>query len=201
MTAPAPSPSRAKKADKKKKTLIREIASWVRALVAAVVIVMLLDAFVAQIIRVDGTSMEKTLHDGEVVLVSKLGGAYQRGDIVICRFPNRTDGSFDLGANLAVTRHTVFVKRLVALPGDSVEIRYGKLYVNDELVPDPASLGSTPRDYSRRVLGDDEYFVVGDNRFSSHDSRAADVGPISGDMLRGKVKCVIWPLNAIRGVN
>ena len=201
MTAPAPSPSRAKKPEKKKKTVLQEIASWVRALVAAVVIVALLDAFVAQVIRVDGTSMEKMLHDGEVVLVSKLGGAYQRGDIVICRYPNRTDGSFDLGANLAVTRHTVFVKRLVALPGDSVEIRNGKLYVNDELVPDPASLGSTPRDYSRRVLGEDEYFVVGDNRFSSHDSRAADVGPISGDMLRGKVKCVIWPLNAIRGVN
>ena len=204
MSLPVPGPIRKKKAEKhegKKKSLGREISSWAACLLAALLLVALVDMFAVQLIRVDGTSMENTLHNGEVLLVSKLGGAYERGDVVICRYPGRVEFSVDLGASLTLSRHTVFVKRLVALPGDTVEIRQGKLYVNDTLTPDPKYMGSTPRDYARRVLGADEYFVIGDNRFTSRDSRSPDVGPISGDMLRGKVKSVVWPLGRIRPVD
>ena len=114
--------------------------------------------------------------------------------------------------------YTIFVKRLVALPGDTVEITDGHLYVNGELVPDPEKMGSVPRDYAKRTLGEDEYFVVGDNRYNSHDSRdwngpgvegeggndgntANNVGPISKSMIVGRVREVIWPLGKIRGVN
>ena len=143
--------------------------------------------------------MENTLHDGEILLVTRRG-EYQRGDVVICWYPGRLERTVPLSAALTLTQHTVFVKRLVALPGDSVEIRQGQLYVNDVSVPNPAHMGSVPRDFVRRELGADEYFVIGDNRSSSHDSRAGNVGAISANMLRGHVKKVIWPLSMLRDV-
>ena len=169
------------------------------ALALALALVALVHTYLVQPVRVKGSSMEHTLKNGEMLLVTK-PGAYRRGEVVICRYPNRVEERVEIGAAFTVTLHTVFVKRLVALPGDSVEIRLGQLYVNDEAVPNPPEMASAPRDYPRRELGENEYFVMGDNRFSSHDSRAADVGPLSGEMLRGHVKRVIWPLNRMRKV-
>lgn len=194
---------KSKKKEKVKKTLGQEILSWVWTLLAAVVIATLLRAFVAEPIRVDGTSMTNTLQDGEIVLVSKLdylAGDMQRGDIVICRYPNRVEKTINLGASLAFVDYTIFVKRLVALPGDTVEIRNTVLYVNDEPVENPEKLGSLPRDYARRTLGADEYFVMGDNRLTSHDSRADNVGPLSKSMILGKAKRVIFPFSNWRSV-
>lgn len=194
---------KSKKKEKVKKTLGQEILSWVWTLLAAVVIATLLRAFVAEPIRVDGTSMTNTLQDGEIVLVSKLDyltGDMQRGDIVICRYPNRVEKTINLGASLAFVDYTIFVKRLVALPGDTVEIRNIVLYVNDEPVENPEKLGSLPRDYARRTLGADEYFVMGDNRLTSHDSRADNVGPLSKSMILGKAKRVIFPFSNWRSV-
>ena len=194
---------KSKKKEKVKKTLGQEILSWVWTLLAAVVIATLLRAFVAEPIRVDGTSMTNTLQDGEIVLVSKLDyltGDMQRGDIVICRYPNRVEKTINLGASLAFVDYTIFVKRLVALPGDTVEIRNTVLYVNDEPVENPEMLGSLPRDYARRTLGADEYFVMGDNRLTSHDSRADNVGPLSKSMILGKAKRVIFPFSNWRSV-
>ncbi|MBR1585746.1 MAG: signal peptidase I [Clostridia bacterium] len=191
------------KEEKEKKTLKEEIMSWVWTILAAVVIALLIRAFVAEPIRVDGTSMTNTLLDGEIVLVSKLDyrfGDMQRNDVVICRYPGRMNSSINIGASVSLDNYTLFVKRLVALPGDTVEIKAGHLYVNDELVPDPEHMGSVPRDFEKITLEEDQYFVMGDNRRTSHDSRADDVGPISASAIMGKVKCVILPLNAIRGV-
>ena len=147
--------------------------------------------------------MNNTLKDGEIMLVSKpdyVWASPGRGDVVICRYPERLERTFSLSASLSLTQHTIFVKRLVALPGDTVEIRNGQLYINGEAAQDPRSLGSTARDMPRRTLGSDEYFVLGDNRFSSHDSRSQDVGPLRRDMILGKAKWVIWPLNSIRTI-
>ena len=183
----------------KKKGALSIISLILDLILTLALLIMLVSSFWVQLVWVDGTSMENTLHDGEILLVARKG-EYSRGDVVICRYPRRTEKTFQLSAALALTKHTVFVKRLVALPGDSVEIRQGQLYVNDEPVSNPAQMGSVPRDFARRELGRDEYFVIGDNRRSSHDSRAADVGPISGSMLQGHVKKVIWPLSRIRNV-
>lgn len=194
---------KANKKEKEKKTLKQEILSWVWTILGAVVLALLIRAFIAEPIRVDGTSMTNTLADGEIVLVSKLDylfGEMQRNDVVICRYPGRMNTSFNIGAALSVDSYTLFVKRLVALPGDTVEIREGHLYVNDELVPDPEKQGSVPRDFEKITLGEDEYFVMGDNRRTSHDSRASDVGPISASAIMGKVKCVLLPFSNIRGV-
>ena len=194
-----------KKKEKQKKTLGQEIMSWIWTILAALLITVLIRAFVAEPVRVDGSSMTNTLMDKEVVLVSKMAygkgtEGMQRGDIVICHYPGRTEAKWHLGANLTLTHHTVFVKRLVALPGDTVEITGGTLYVNGEAVPDPEKMASTPGDYPLRLLGENEYFVVGDNRRTSHDSRASDVGPISREMIMGKATRVIFPFSGWRAL-
>lgn len=186
---------------KEKKTFKEELLSWVYTLLAALVIVTVIRTFFFEPIRVDGESMRNTLQDGDVVLVTKpeyWTGNYERGDIIICRYPNRNkESSFNLGGSfeLTFTNHTLFVKRLIGLPGDKVEFRAGVLYVNDQLVDESdidVYIPST-RSFGPIVLGADEYFVVGDNRGNSNDSRA--VGPISEDMIVGHVNLVVWPLS------
>lgn len=184
---------------KEKKALLLQILNVLSLVLSVAAALAVALSFFIQLVRVDGSSMEHTLHSGEIMLVTRQGD-YRRGEVVICRYPRRQDFSVNLGAALSLTRYTVFVKRLVALPGDSVEIRQGVLYVNDEIVPNPSTMGSVPRDYARRELKRDEYFVIGDNRLSSHDSRAFDVGPISRAMLQGHVRRVIWPLSRVRSV-
>lgn len=186
---------------KKKRSAAREVFSFLRLFLGMLALIFLLQTFLVQFVRVKGTSMCDTLQNGEIALVTKWDRNFHRGDVVICQYPGRTDFSADVSAAAALTVHTIFVKRLVALPGDTVMIRDGKLYVNGSAVADPEKMASTPRDYPERTLGADEYFVIGDNRFSSHDSRAADVGPLRLSMLLGKVKAVIWPLYSIRAVS
>ncbi len=200
---PIDSEKKTKKKEKPKKTVKQEIMSWIWTLLAALVIATVIRMFVFEMIRVDGGSMNNTLADGEIVFVSKLDyefGDMQRGDVIICRYPGRTGTSVHLGAALSLDSYTLFVKRLIALPGDTVEISAGKLYVNGLIVQDPEHMASVPRDFARMTLGADEYFVMGDNRYTSHDSRASDVGPISRNAIMGHVKCVLFPFNKIRGI-
>ncbi|MBR3904782.1 MAG: signal peptidase I [Clostridia bacterium] len=193
------------KKEKKKKTVLQEIVGFVFDLLVVFALFMVITTFVAEPVWVKGTSMTNTLQNNELLLVSKRAygegtKGMERGDIVICRYPGRTDFAIPLGANLSITRHTAFVKRLVALPGDTIEFSGGNMYVNGELVPNPEKMGSIPYDYPLRQLGANEYFVVGDNRRTSHDSRASDVGPISRDMIVGKAVRVIFPFSAWRKV-
>lgn len=195
------------KKEKKKKTVGQEILSWVGTLLLAVVIAMTIRAFLFEPIRVDGRSMLETLQDGEIVLVTKpavLMNKLKRGDVVIVRFPNRSKAaSIRLGApvDLSFVSHELFVKRLVALPGDSVEMANGQLIVNDIPVQEDFIDYPARQDYARRVLGENEYMVMGDNRASSHDSRSSDVGPITRDMIVGKARLVVLPLNKIRSIH
>lgn len=192
---------RTEKKQKRKKSPGKVIVSFFSMLLCAAALISLTQIFLIQFIRVDGTSMADTLKNGEIVLVSKWDRDYRRGDVVICHYPDRVSFQADFNAAGTFSVHTIFVKRLAALPGDTVMIREGKLYVNGEMTPDPESMGSAPRDYPLRTLGEDEYFVIGDNRSTSHDSRAADVGPLSFSMLRGKVLFSLWPLSGIRAIH
>ena len=102
----------------------------------AAVIALLIRALLFEPIRVDGESMRDTLQDNEIVLVTKpdyLAGNFNRGDVIICRYPNRNSKtSLQLGGTLEVSfvNHTLFVKRLIALPGDLLQIVEGAVYVN-----------------------------------------------------------------------
>ena len=197
--------------EKPKKTLFQEIKEWVFSLIAALVIVLLLQNYVFTLIRVDGASMNPTLVNGERLFVTVADvkfGDVERDDVVICHYPNRG--------------RTFFVKRVVGLPGDYVYRMYGVTHIVHETTDEngePAYLDTaldqqyvglfynTAHDYAPYQLGEDEYFVVGDNRGNSHDSRdwndsdpSRDVGPISKDMITGRVRCVFWPLSEIRTV-
>lgn len=198
---------KAAKKEKKKLVWWQEALSWLAYLLAAVVLASLIRGLLIEPVRVDGSSMIDTLIDGEVMLVTKpevLLGKLDRGDVVIVRFPDRSQTtSFRLAAplDISLTSHTLFVKRLVALPGDSVAMLGGVLYVNDKPVDEPFINYPARADYGRRVLGEDQYMVMGDNRAGSHDSRSADVGPISKDMIMGHPKVVVWPLDKIRVIH
>ena len=200
-------------AAKPKKSWKKELREWVVSIAAALMIVFFIRTFLFQIIRVDGASMSTTLLDGERLYVSVLDMKLdepQRGDIVICHYPNRGK--------------TNFVKRVVGVPGDKVcrlqgvtRVLYevtdenGEVKTVEDMMDDRWALyfpyGST-EDYAPYTLGEDEYFVVGDNRYNSHDSRdwndanpEGDVGPITSDMIIGKVRTVIWPISEIRNVD
>ena len=188
------------KEKEKNMTTAQKIWSWAVLPLYALLIALVVHLFLGELVRVDGTSMTNTLQDREVVWCSKLSyliGQPQRNDIVICHYPGRLNerGSnpIHLSAGLTLNTYTIFVKRLVALPGDTVEITDEHLYVNGELVEDPEKMGSVPRNYAKRTLGEDEYFMIGDNRLTSHDSRSSDVGPISRSEIMGKVTYVLFP--------
>ena len=178
--------------EKPKKDPKKEILSWIVTIAAAVAIALLIRTFLFEPVRVDGHSMDDTLANGEIMFVTKpeyLFGEPQRGDIVICKFPDRGG--------------TLFVKRLIGLPGDTVEVKSNVVYVNGEaidqsyLTPDRNDDG---RSMSAVTLSDEQYFVMGDNRDNSHDSRASDVGPLTRSQIIGHVRCVLFPFNKIRGV-
>ena len=191
----------------------KELREWLVVIAEALLVVFILRTFVFQIIRVDGDSMNTTLADNERLFVSVLDMRLhniERGDIVICHYPTRG--------------RTDFVKRVVAVPGDFVyrtnsetHVVYAQVRedgsvetvdeVLDAYIPGQFHAYLNSPDYAPYKLGEDEYFVVGDNRYYSHDSRdwndddpSRDVGPIRGDMLVGKVRSVIWPIGDARRV-
>ena len=172
----------------KQKTVGSEIISWIVTILTAVVLALVIRTFFFEIYGVDGHSMTNTLQDGEKMFCTKLDyltGQPQLGDVVICHYPNRG--------------YTAFVKRLVGLPGDTVEMRDRHLYVNGQQIADPEKMNIPPNySFSEYTLKDDEYFVLGDNRGNSNDSHA--IGPIPRSMIVAHVRTVIWPLNAVRGV-
>lgn len=148
--------------------------------------------FLFEPVRVKGSSMLPTLHTGQLLAVSKaayLTGEPQRGDVVICHYPNRYADPWRLF-------RLYFVKRVIGLPGETVEIVEGVVHIDgqplEEDYLDPARNRSR-RSMDARTLGPDEYFVMGDNRDSSNDSRR--VGPLPRDMLVGRVAGVLFPFS------
>lgn len=177
----------------KKKTkmqvFLRELISLLLNIVSALVIVSLLTIFVFQIIGVDGTSMANTLQDRERMFVTKyqyLFGDPARFDVVICRYPDRGRQNF--------------VKRVVGIPGDTVAVSRGVLYVNG--APVEEDYIDYPPQYTlpETVVAPGHYFVLGDNRANSNDSHVAAVGQLEREKIVGKVRAVIWPVSAWRAV-
>lgn len=182
----------------------KEIISWIKTILLALALAGLISHFLFQIVHVQGRSMVETLQDGDYVFMTRPGvmlGNINRGDVVICRFPNRNQKTIvQLGAPLEIelSFNTLFVKRVVGLPGDTVAEKDGKLYINNNLVHEDYVTYPSNWEYPARALGDNEYMVMGDNRAGSHDSRSNDVGPITADMIVGHAACIIFPFNHIR---
>jgi signal peptidase I len=131
-------------------------------------------------IRVDGSSMEPSLHDGELVVVNRLAYRWSdlnRGDIIVFNFPFDPDRRF--------------IKRLIGLPGDRIMVHDGRLYINNAPVEEPY-IAAPPRYTGTWTVGPDEVFVLGDNRNNSSDSQ--NWGMLPTDEIIGKAVVVYWPV-------
>ena len=162
---------------------------WLKYVIADVVlsftVALLLRQFVCLLCIVKGRSMMDTLQNGEVAfaLRRKLHGKICRFDVVLCRYPNRKG---------------LFVKRVVGLPGETIRIEEDIFYVNEMLVEENFSRRKCLRPMMEKQIGENEYFVMGDNRPASRDSRS--VGPIPLESIVAVVKCVVFPFGKIRKI-
>ncbi len=155
--------------------LIREV---LETILLTVVIFLVVNTVTGRF-RIEGQSMEPTLHDGQYLIINKLTYKFhppQRGDVVVFHFPK--DPSRD------------FIKRVIGLPGERVEIRAGRVFINGQLLYEPYI--ASPATYSGSwTLGPDEYFVLGDNRRNSSDSHNGWLLP--RDQIVGKAWLSYWP--------
>ena len=169
------------------KGIVKELLSWIVFIVVVVAASYLIVTFVGQRTEVSGSSMETTLSTGDQLIVDKISYRFRdpkRYDIVV--FPYRYE------------ENRYYIKRIIGLPGETVQIVDGMVYINgsplnehygNEVIEDPGSAAEPI------TLGDDEYFVLGDNRNNSQDSRASNVGLIHSDELLGRAWVRIWPLD------
>jgi signal peptidase I len=135
---------------------------------------------VVQNFRIEGQSMEPTLHAGQYLIVNK--AVYwlhppERGDIIVFEYPKSPDRDF--------------IKRVIGLPGEEVEIRDGAVYINGKRLYEPYIRAPSRRSFGPRVVGPDEYFVRGDNRPNSSDSRTW--GMLPRKYIIGKAWLSYWP--------
>ena len=169
---------------KKKKItpeMIREVFSWIFYTFVAIFMALFVVMAFGMRTKVIGESMEPTLYHGQDVLINRVAYKFmspKSGDIIVF-LPNGNANSHD------------YIKRVVAVPGDTVQIKDGKLYVNGQEQDSNDSLYDKMEDAgiaSNKIkLGDDEYFVLGDNRNSSEDSRSANIGTVKLSSIIGKV--------------
>lgn len=175
--------------EEKKPGIFREILGFLVYVAAVVGITFLIITFVGQRTYVSGSSMENTLHHGDNLIVDKITYRFKdpsRYDIIV--FPFRYE------------ENVYYIKRIIGLPGETIRIEDGTIYVDGEVlyesygreVMKSAGLAADPV-----VLGEDEYFVLGDNRNDSTDSRDPNVGVIHRDEIIGRAWMRIWPLDGI----
>ena len=166
-------------------SLGEEIKDWVVSIVIAVVLAMIIRTFVVELYLVDGPSMRPTLQHAQRLVVNKFiyhFRAPEKGEVLIFRYPK--DPSRD------------FIKRVIAVPGDTIEIKDGNVFVNGELQNEDYILSKCRGDYPKSTIPEGHIFVMGDNRNNSEDSRFPDVGFEPFDLIKGKAMLVFWPLDA-----
>ncbi len=161
-------------------------------LVIALSIFLVVYLFLLQPHQVNGKSMVPNFESGDYVLTDKISyrfGHPKRGDVIVFHAP--------ISANCPQGTGCDYIKRVIATPGESVEIKNGKIFVNSILLEEnylPDSFVTNSGDFTRNgpvVMGDNEYFVVGDNRSYSSDSRAW--GPVDKGLIVGKAFFRYWP--------
>ena len=167
---------------KRKKSMIRELLETV---ISAGVIAFIIITFIGQVTVVRGASMEPTLHNNERLIANKISYRFEspkRSEIIIFKPP------------LEIKRN--YIKRIIGIPGDKIEIIKGDIYLNDNKLEDNYVKYKSYEDVSALVVPDDSFFVLGDNRSNSSDSRYW--GFVSRKNVVGKAWLVFWPLNKIR---
>lgn len=164
----------------------RQLIEWTIVIVAALTTAMVLRLAVVQAFSIPSISMERTLLVGDRVLVNKLNRGVHRGDVIVFKRPP--------GEEAAAIKD--LIKRVIALPGETVSAKDGKLYVNGRLLPEPYLQPGTPTVMERPVtVPAGHVWVMGDNRTQSRDSRF--FGPILKSSIIGHAFIRVWPPNRV----
>ncbi len=165
----------------------------VKVSVISLAIIIPVRYYLIQPFYVKGASMEPNFHDNEYLIIDELSYRFNepvRGQVIVFRYPKNPQ--------------EYFIKRLIALPGEEVQIKDGEIIIYNDKHPDGLTLPETYLDKNlvtyndsevRVAVGPDEYFVMGDNRGSSRDSRS--FGPVNKNFITGKVLFRGWPLSNI----
>ena len=162
------------------------VHSWLRDLTVSIVVSAFIIVFLYQPVRVEGTSMLPVLEDQDRLFINKMAyrvGPIEHGDVVVFLYPHDHTKSY--------------IKRVIALPGEQVRIDHGRVYVNGRELKEhyvPASYADD-RSQPAMIVPEHEYFVMGDHRSISSDSR--DFGPVDRDLIFGKASFVYWPMDQL----
>jgi signal peptidase I len=165
-------------------SLRNEIRVWTRDLLIAIGLALVIIVFLYQPVKVEGTSMAPLLSDQERIFINKFVYRFepiQRGDVVVFWYP--------------LDHSKSFIKRVVGLPGEDVQIRQGAVYVNGKIVPEPyvPPQYEDLSDFGPVRVPKDNYFVMGDHRISSNDSRV--FGPVASRYIYGRAVFAYWPVD------
>src|SRR5208283_1697993 len=164
--------------------LRHEIRVWTRDLLIAIGLALVIIVFLYQPVKVEGTSMAPLLSDQERIFINKFVYRFapiERGDVVVFWYP--------------LDRTKSFIKRVMALPGETIEIRHGAVYLNGELLPEPyvPPQYADVTDFGPVRVPQGSYFVMGDHRISSNDSRV--FGPVASQYIYGRAVFAYWPVD------
>lgn len=201
-------------------SLGKEIFEWVYTIAIALIIAFVVKSFVFDVVRVDGESMYPTLMNSDRLIVTKLGYKPEQGDVIILdssyvkrekyisQLEKQKGHEMTLTESLKFKLNTpkelktkYYVKRVIALPGQTVDIHDGGVYVDGQLLDEPYYDGVTNKtDTSVKypiTVKEDCVFVMGDNRANSTDSRTSILGQVPYKAIFGKAQVRFWPLNTI----
>ncbi len=168
-------------------TLGQEVKDWIISILIAVVLAFFIRYFIVELYMVEGPSMRPTLVNGERLVVNKFIYRFkepERGDVLVFRYPR--DPSRD------------FIKRVIAVAGDTIELKDGRVFLNGQLQNETYIFEKTRGSYSLATVPAGTVFVMGDNRNNSEDSRFRDVGFVSLDMIKGKAVLIFWPFDHVK---
>ncbi len=172
---------------KERDDILYDVWDWVKTIAIALIITIFIKMFIVDATKVSGNSMLNTLHNGDILLVDKIGSrfrGYERGDIVILKAP------YD--------PKKLYVKRVIGEKGDTIKLIDGDVYVNDEKITENyTSINETypTRELSEWTLGENEYFVMGDNRLPGESNDSRNFGPIEKERLVGHAFVRFYPIN------
>ncbi len=169
---------------------VKELWDWVRSILIAVMLALLIRSFVIEILVVDGDSMLPTLQHGERVIVNRFVYYFNEPEpeeIAVFKYTSSRD----------------FIKRVIGVPGDKIKIENNNIYRNGEIVSEEYfdlvdSENNKVESYGPVEVPQDKYFVLGDNLDSSKDSRSESVGFVSEERFKGRAFMVFWPFSNLR---
>jgi signal peptidase I len=164
--------------------MVKQLVELLKSVIIAIIAALLIITFVFETVRVDGYSMNPTLNNNDRLIVEKVTYYFRQpepGDIVVIKYPANTEEKF--------------IKRVVAVQGNTVEIKNNTLYINGIAKKEDYILEDTMSDFSKVTVPQGTIFVMGDNRNNSRDSRYPDVGFVSTSLVVGRAVLRIYPFS------